>query len=134
MEDSESDFEVKVRRLLHSGQTEDPTQGTRRSERRKKPSSRWNEEAGFLPQPPRSSKKKGNSSTTPEGTIPNPLLFNDWNDLQLINYCNACGISFDSLHHRDNCLSHLRMLESTRMTSSNSGVGTSTVGSTSGPT
>ncbi|KAH7667215.1 Aldehyde dehydrogenase N-terminal protein [Dioscorea alata] len=65
-EDSESDFEEKIRRLLHTGQAEDPAHGTRRSERKKKPSSRWNEEAGFIPQPPRSSKKKGTSSTTPE--------------------------------------------------------------------
>ncbi|XP_039133716.1 uncharacterized protein LOC120270709 [Dioscorea cayenensis subsp. rotundata] len=30
----------------------------RRSDRPKKPSGRWNEEAGFVPLPPRSSKKK----------------------------------------------------------------------------
>lgn len=64
-EDSESDFEEKVKRLLQTGQAEDPSQITRRSERRKFPSSRWNEEAGFLPQPPRSSKKKGTTSSTP---------------------------------------------------------------------
>lgn len=32
MEDSESNFVEKVKRLLHTGQTEDPAQGTRRSE------------------------------------------------------------------------------------------------------
>lgn len=33
--------------------------GTRKSERHKKPSLRFNEEAGFLVEPPRSAKKKG---------------------------------------------------------------------------
>lgn len=47
---SESDFGEKINRLLHIGQLEDPpAEGTRRSEQKKKPSSRWNEEAGFLP-------------------------------------------------------------------------------------
>lgn len=85
-----------------------------------------------MPQPPRLVKKKGTTNTTPEGTTPNPLLFSDWNDLQLINYCNACGISFDSLQHRDNVLSHLRMLESIRTTPASVKVGTSGLGSVSG--
>lgn len=65
VEDSESDFEEKIRRLLQSGQTDDTSQGARKREPRKKPSAIWNEEAGFIPQPPRSIKKKEISCTTP---------------------------------------------------------------------
>lgn len=68
---------------------------------------------------------------TPEGTSTNPLLINDWYDLQLINYSNACGITFDSLHHRDDCFSHIRMLESTRTAPLTTKLGTSSLGSTS---
>lgn len=44
--------------------------GIRMSERPKKPSSRWNEETGFVAEPPRSTKKKvlcGESSEAPDG-------------------------------------------------------------------
>lgn len=125
-DDSESDFEVKIRRLLQTGQTDDCNLGARRIERRKKPSSRWNEEAGFISQPPRSVKKKGISTSPPEGTSDIPLLINDWTDIQLNNYCNACGITFDSMRHRDNCFAHLRMLESKRSTPSGEVAETST--------
>lgn len=111
-EDSKTDFEEKIRRLLRTGQTEDINQGARKSERRKKPSSHWNKEAGFISQPPRSVKKKVNYTPSLEGTSSAPLLITDWSDIQLNNYCNACGIVFDSIHHRDNCFAHLRMLES----------------------
>lgn len=73
----ESNFEEKVRRLLLFGQMEESTLGTRKIEWKKKPSLRWNEEVGFIPQPPRSVKKKGASSTTPEGTSSNLFLIND---------------------------------------------------------
>ncbi|KAH7669137.1 hypothetical protein IHE45_11G057900 [Dioscorea alata] len=66
--DSGSDFEAKIRKILpgsYGDANPDPVpaqekpslEGTRRSERHKKPSSRWNEVAGFVA--PRSAKKKG---------------------------------------------------------------------------
>lgn len=124
-DDSDTDFEIKIKRLLHSGQIEDVTQNTRRSERMKKPSSRWNEEAGFISQPPRSAKKKGTSTSPPEGTSSNHLLINDWTDIQLHNYAKACGITFDSIHLRDKCFAHIRMLESSRSTPVGDVAGTS---------
>lgn len=93
------DFEERIRHLLHTGQTEDITQGARRSECRKKPSSCWNKEAGFIPQPPILAKKKGISTLPLDCTSSDLLLISDWVDIQLINYCNACGILFDSLAH-----------------------------------
>lgn len=107
---------------------EDSSRATRRSERKKKPSSRWNEEAGFLPQPPRSVKKKGRSLSPPEGTSSNPLLINEWTDLQLSKYCNACGVTFDSLKLKEDCFNFLRMLESKRSLSLHLEGGTSGVG------
>lgn len=62
--DSESDFEDKIKRLLHTRQLEDPTQGTKRIEHKKKPSSPWTKEAAFLPQPPKSGKKRGTTTST----------------------------------------------------------------------
>lgn len=47
IEDLESYFDEKIRRLLHTSQTKDTTNRMRRSERRKKkPSYKWNGEAG----------------------------------------------------------------------------------------
>lgn len=70
---------------LHGGS--EPTAGeqaltTWKSERKKKPSSRYNEEAGFI---------------------------SDWNDAQLVKYIDACGISFTN--DMNACLNHLRQLE-----------------------
>lgn len=72
-------------------------------------------------------------STTPEGTSSTSLLINDWNDLQLLNYCTACDISFDSLHHKDNYLTYLRTIETTRLSSSNIDAETSQLGLATGP-
>lgn len=63
-DDSISEFERKLRVLLPdmNGRSDDvaveKSRGTRNSERKKKPSSRLNEEAGFIAEPPRLSKKK----------------------------------------------------------------------------
>lgn len=54
-DDSMSEFERNLKELmpdLHSG-IETRTKGTRKSERPKRPSSRFNEEAGFLAKPPK---------------------------------------------------------------------------------
>lgn len=79
-DDSNTDFEEKIRRLMNTDRADDTPQGTRRSERRKKPSSWWTKEAGFVPLPPRSSKKKGKSVSPPppEGTSTAPLFIADW--------------------------------------------------------
>lgn len=82
---------------------------TRRSERQKKPSSRWTEEAGYLALPSRSGKKKGSgagsSSLSPEGTNPQPLSISDWSDVQLDKFCSACGIVLVDLNgHKEECL------------------------------
>lgn len=87
--------------------------GTRRSERPKKPSSRFTENAGFVAKPPKSSKKKNLKGDHLEGTKSLPLLINDWSDAQILNYCNACGIKFsDDVHV---CINDIRMLERSRM-------------------
>lgn len=58
---------------------------TRRSERPKKPSSRFTENAGFVAEPPKSSKKKNLKGDHLEGTKSLPLLINDWSDAQILN-------------------------------------------------
>lgn len=73
--DSGSDFGEKVIHLLHTWHAEDPSKGTRRSEQKKMPSSRWTEEAGFLPHTPKSVKKKGAAvSPAEEGTSSTPFF------------------------------------------------------------
>lgn len=114
-EDSVSDFERKLRVLLPDlpGAADDSTvdqpKGYRRSERPKKPSSRFNEDAGFVNEPPKSSKKKAAvRGDTAEG-ISKPLLLSDWYDVQIEKYCEACGIVFvDSV---SDSIAHIRMLE-----------------------
>ncbi|XP_039139646.1 uncharacterized protein LOC120276971 [Dioscorea cayenensis subsp. rotundata] len=80
-DDSSSDFEEKIRRMFldsNSGKTttehtkhgKTPSEGKRRSERQKKPSSRWTEEAGYLAQPPKSARKKGTGSNTLSPEVP----------------------------------------------------------------
>lgn len=92
----------------------EPPKGSRRSERQKKPSSRFNEDAGFVPEPPRSSKKKVLHDEPTEGTSNKPFLLSNWSNIQLASYCNACAIVFtDSQIH---CLNNLRLLESKRAT------------------
>lgn len=117
-DESESEFEKSIRSMLpglHSGPLEDQQPlppGARRSERQKKPSSRWNEDAGFVLEPPRSIKKKCTHDELREGISSNPLLLNDWTDAQLLSYCSACGIEFsESSSHKTDCLNHIRLSE-----------------------
>lgn len=61
-DDTISEFEKNLRVLLPdlpAGGEADHSHGTRRSERKKKPSLRFNEEAGYITETPKSSKKKG---------------------------------------------------------------------------
>lgn len=73
-DDSFAEFESNLRVLLPNlpsgvqNSSEDLGMGTRKSGRVKKPSSRFNEEAGYLPEPPRSAKKKGIGGDNSGGT------------------------------------------------------------------
>lgn len=114
-EDSVSEFERNLRELLpnfqgssSTGITEFP-KGSRRSERHKKPSTRFNEDAGYLPEPPRSTKKKLAQDEALEGTQSKPLLISDWSNAQLVNYCNDCGITFSDAANE--CLNNIRAVE-----------------------
>ncbi|KAH7689328.1 Zinc finger CCHC-type protein [Dioscorea alata] len=120
-DESETDFEKSIRALLPGLDSENVQElppantGARRSERQRKPSSRWTEDAGFIPEPPRSAKKKDTRDELREGTSSNPLLINDWTIAQLASYCSACGIDFSTADdHKIACLEHIRMLEKTR--------------------
>lgn len=124
-DDSESEFDKTIRLMLPglcSGPSEDQQPlppGARRSERQKKPSSRWNEDAGFVPEPPRSVKKKCTRDELREGTASKPLCLNDWTDAQLLSYCSSCGIDFiDSSSHKIDCIRHIRLLEKNKSTPS----------------
>lgn len=95
-----------------SSPTSEVPKGVRKSERQKKPSSRWNEEAGFWAEPPRSTKKKVLRDEPSEGTPSMPLLISDWSKVQFAKYCNACGISFDdSVSNLDACYDFIRNIE-----------------------
>lgn len=117
--DSISEFEMNLRVLLPNlhGRSESVTRGqtrtTRKSEKKKKPSSRFNEEASFITEPPRSTKKKVMKGDDREGTSSKPCLISDWNNVQLANYYNACGISFTNAESA--CLNHLRQLKLSRL-------------------
>lgn len=82
-DDSVSEFERNLRELMLGFQgnsqsgCRDPPKGSRRNERQKKPSLRFNKEAGFLPEPPRSTKKKLLQEWSTEGTISKPLFLSD---------------------------------------------------------
>lgn len=78
-------------------------------ERDKKPPSRFTEDAGFVSEPPKSTKKKGIKGDDMEGMSSKPLLINDWSDVQLLKYCNSCGINFTEVVH--DCINHIRSLE-----------------------
>lgn len=73
-EDSESDFEEKIKRLLHTGQVDDPAQSTRRSERQKKPSSRWTEKQGLSHSHPNQLRRKGLLLLPRKKVLPLPLF------------------------------------------------------------
>lgn len=60
----------------------------RRSDRTKKPSTRWNEEAGFLPQPPRSTKKKIPEDPREGAPILNYSSLNSLSDAQNFTIVN----------------------------------------------
>lgn len=83
--------------------------GTRRSERRKKPSSHFKEKAGFIVQRSDRTKKKALRWDAEEGTTSKPLLISDWTNTQLSSYCDACSISFTDFANE--CFNHIRKLE-----------------------
>lgn len=113
--DSASEFEKNLRVLLPDLQigsslgNYDPAKGSRRSKRQKKPSSRFNEEAGFIPEPPRSSKKKLTQDGNVEGVTSKPLLFSYWTNAQLSSYCNVCGIVFSE--SQNECLHDIYLIK-----------------------
>lgn len=85
--DSISEFERNLRELLPDlPGALDHSHGTRRSERKKNPSSRFNEEAGYIVEPLRSSKKKAMRGDIGKGTSSKPCLISDWNNVQLAKY------------------------------------------------
>lgn len=100
LDDSVSKFERNLQEMLpglqgsSSSGGNEPLKGCRRSERQKKPSSRFNSEAGFVPELPRSTKKKMVQEEATKGTFSKPLFFSDWTNAQLVSYCNACGVDF----------------------------------------
>lgn len=50
---------------------------------------------------------------SPEGTAATPFLISEWSNVQLDNYCNACGIDLVETHsHKVACFEHIRLLES----------------------
>lgn len=107
-DDSVSEFERNLRELM-PGMIGEPepaaekhTKGTKRSERPKKPSSRFNEEAGYIAKPLKPTKKKPVRGDVGEGTSSKPLLISDWNNDQL-----------DNLLISD--LEHICMLEQSRI-------------------
>lgn len=97
------------------------------SDMAKKPSTRWNEEAGFIPHPPKSSKKKIPEDPR-EGTFPQlHSSLNSWFDAQLHNYSNACGVKFlGSPQHKSKCFAIVKYLETVRSSSELDPEGTNT--------
>lgn len=86
-----------------------PPVSTCYSFRQKKPSSKWNEDASFLAQPPHSSKKKGIS---PKGTPTYPLLISAKSDSQLEQYCLACRNDLDVIdNNKCSCFEFIRQLK-----------------------
>lgn len=86
-DDSVDDFEHKLREILPSLQEDnslaslEQPKGTRTSERKKKPSSKWNEDAGFLAELPKSTKIKAVRGGTGEGMPIKPLLISEWSNV-----------------------------------------------------
>lgn len=79
------------------------------------PSSKWNENAGFVAEPLRSTEKKLEQGDYVEGTPSKPLLILDWSNIQIARYCDDCGITLsDSNAHMLACIDHIRMLERAR--------------------
>lgn len=106
---------------LHDGTkliTSEQPQGTRRNRRPKKPSSRFNEDARFLAEPPKSAKKNVLKGDILEDTATKPLLISNWSDVKISSYCNACGINFAESTYV--FITHIRILEKTHITPSRS--------------
>lgn len=80
-DDSVTEFERHIRELMPSlKEDNDPVllkqaKGTKKSERQKKPSTKWTKDAGFVAEPPKSIKKKLAQVGTVEGTFSNHCLF-----------------------------------------------------------
>lgn len=114
-DDSVSEFERNLRELLpdlpgsRSSSATGQTQGTRKSERQKKPLLRFNEDTGCSAEPPKLTKKKGAGAEGVRGTSSKPLLISDWTTKQIASYCDACGISFTNSMH--DCINHIRYME-----------------------
>lgn len=88
----------------------------RRSDRYKKPSGRWTVEAGFVPHPLWSNKKK--IPEDPREGIHNlsESIFSSWTDAQFFNYSNSCGVQFlGSPSHKLKCLDKICSLEKDRV-------------------
>lgn len=81
----------------------------------KKPSSRFNEDAGFVAEPPKSTKKKGTPRGDTAEDTSKPFLLSDWSHAQIANYCEVCGIVFDD--SVSDSIAHIRMLEKLRSAS-----------------
>lgn len=112
-DDSITDFERNLRVLLpgfQGGNTEQELAvGTRKSERPKKPSSRFTEDAGYLTEPPKSTKKKGTGGEKDKSNYSKPLFISEWSNVQIAKYCDTCGISFSE--SVNDCVNHIRSLE-----------------------
>lgn len=114
-DNSVTEFERNIRKLLPCLHEESNTSkigqstGTKKSERQKKPSSRFNEEVGYLVEIPKSAKKKRAGGDGDKGTNAKPLLIADWSDVQIVKYCDACGISFSN--SVNDYINHIRNLE-----------------------
>lgn len=103
--------------------------GTKHSERQTIPSSKWNEKAGFVAEPPCSAKKKLAREGFEEGMPSNPLLISDWSNGKITSCCKACGIFFlDSASHLIDCISHICSLENLNTTPSRGTAMTSSQG------
>lgn len=77
----------------------------RRSDRPRKLSGRWTEEAGFITHPPRSTKKKAPKDPRDGNSTSIINVFSSWSYVQFFNYSNACGVKFlGSQNHKNKML------------------------------
>lgn len=84
-------------------------------EQAKKPSFKWNEEARYVAEPPRSTKKKVLHGEPLKGMSSKPLFISNWSNAQIASYCYACGILFDDYAlHMDAFIDYIRKVEKTR--------------------
>lgn len=113
LDDSMTEFEQNLRELMPGLRKESSSvhmekpKGTRKSKRQKKPSSKWNEDDGFLAEPLKSAKKIGTGRHR-EGISSKLLLVSNWSNVQILNYYNTCGISFfETDSYLNECISHI---------------------------